>query len=88
MKTNYFKIVMPVIAVIFAIGGSFATFASEKSTQTSVIGYVSYFTSCDIAVACGTLGPVCTATVGGNVYQAFGKFSINDTACPILRRKF
>ena len=91
MKSHFFKIVMPVAAILLAIGGSFASKANTvKSPQIIVPGY--YNTNpaipnpCNVSVQCSNItGPVCTVTVGGQSYQAFGKVLETDTVCEIVR---
>lgn len=69
MKSNYFKIAMPVLAVVLAIGGSFASKASEQSTAAKITGYITPFgrPACSITVQCSNLpGPACSAFYQGD----------------------
>lgn len=90
MKTNFFKIVMSVITVIFAVSESFITRASEKNTRQIIFGYVPSINGfpCTVPVACGNGFSVCTGLVGGLPSQAFGKFHPSDTSCPIFLFRF
>jgi len=93
MKTIFFKIGMPVAAIVLAIGGSIVSNAqTEKSPQIIVPGY--YNTNpaipnpCNVSVQCNSVsGPVCTVVVAGITYQAFGKEFTTDTVCPIVLSK-
>lgn len=80
---------MPVAAVALAIGGSFASQASEKKVNTSVLAYIDAPDACHIVTSCSdVVNTVCTATVysGTNVYyfQAYGKVSPSATTCPVI----
>jgi len=85
MKTNYSKILMSAVAIIFAIGGSFASHTSEN--RFIVTGYIIPIgaTMCQAATTCDNVtNPVlCTVVYQGVTYTAFGKASPNDTTCPI-----
>lgn len=85
MKTNYLKIIATAAAVLFAIGGSFVSHASEKKAQTFVAGYatINFAYPCEVYAPCNNLPfkPICTVQVGSTVYQAFGKSSFSY--CPI-----
>jgi len=91
MKTSLFKIVMPTIAILLAVGGSFASNASEKATSTILPGYIiplggsicQNFTTCE-----NILSPwICTLVYQGIPYQAYGKMSPQDTVCDIILYK-
>jgi len=87
MKTNYFKIVMPTVAILLAIGSSLATHASEKSTLVIKTGYISPIGGwpCSISTLCSSTGTsICTATYQAIKYQAYGKASQGDTVCEIF----
>jgi len=91
MKTNYFKMIMPIMAILFAIAGSFSSKASENKTDTYVTGYISpqWQQMCSISVGCANSGfQACTATYGGITYQAYGKSSPWDTVCFIFRYQY
>ena len=91
MKTNYFKIIMPIMAILFAIMGSFSSKASENKSDAYVTGYISpqWQYMCSLSVGCSSTGfQVCTATYGGISYQAFGKSSPWDTVCSIFLYKY
>ena len=85
MKTFLFKAAMPVAAILLAIGGSFATQASEKKVSQDVQGWTRLQTlACDIPVTCGPfVETICTAIIEGNPVQAYGKINPNDTACTL-----
>lgn len=93
MKTSFFKIVMTVVVVLLAVGGSFAThiYALQKPTRIPIVGYATSIngTPCKITVDCDSSNPViCTVIVGASPRIASGKFNPEDTACPIwLGRK-
>jgi len=83
MKTVFFKIAMPVIAVLMAVGGSLAGRASEKSVLTVTNGYIiNSFPYCINPIACSDTGlQFCSAFIGGQVYRLYGKFFAGDTDC-------
>ena len=77
---------MPAIAILLAIGGSFVSYASEKTTNALVPGYIDIIGShCIHYTTCSNIvGPViCTAIYQGIVYQAYGRFP-NDTVCDLI----
>lgn len=88
MKASFFKIIMSAAAVLLAIGGSFATYTSERKAQQAVIGYANSIdgTPCAITVLCGNILWICTVTIGGVNVQAYSKFNPSDTTCPIVAR--
>ena len=96
MRKKLFKIVFPLIAIIFAIGGSFVSHASEKNVNAPVTAYINPISlppgtqPCSLAVTCSNLiGPVvCTADYLGVTYQAYSKLSPTDTFCQIVRYKW
>jgi len=86
MKTYLSKIIMPIAAITLAIGGSFVSHASEKSSLVKVTGYFhpNGTPICVPIKICNTIGFVlCTTVYQGRVYQVFGKVSPNDTVCPV-----
>lgn len=90
MKTKIFKMLMPVLAIILAIGGSFATHAAEKKADQTIIGYATSIngTPCSIIIICGQIpNTICVIIIIGIPTQAWGKFNPNDTACPIILRR-
>lgn len=89
MKSRIFKIAMSLAAVVFAIGGSFASHASVKKPHTYLTGYIDAFEACRISTACSDIiGPACTATiyVGSTAYtfQAWGKLQDYQGVCPLI----
>ena len=87
MKSIFFKIVMPVAAIILAIGSSISTHASQKRAHQFITGYINPVGSnlCSITASCTDVGGVlCTATYQSVVYQAFGKEAPSDSTCPVL----
>jgi len=90
MKTILKKIIMPLLAVILAIGFSFVSHAQEeKIPQLNVPGYYNTNPSipypCNIVIICSTtVGPVCIVIISGQAYQAFGKISPTDADCVII----
>jgi len=87
MKTNFFKIVMPAAAILFAIGGSFVSHASEKKTNANVPGYIMLAGMCQNVTTCSDVSNpvVCTIIYQGITYQAYAKQSPADTVCDIIR---
>jgi len=89
MKTNYFRNVIAILAILFAIGAPFILRASEKNINFIELGYYNPIAGnpspCFLAVQCSTSGwTVCTASYAGNTYQAFGKPYFADTICSIF----
>jgi len=95
MKTNLLKIAIPTATILFAIGASFTTHASQKSTTG--ISEAGYFTPigfdstgnaprpCSIAANCTTYdSPLCMVMYEGQVFQAFGKINPGDVSCPMV----
>jgi len=82
MKTVFFKIAMPVIAVLMAVGGSLAGRASEKSVLTATNGYIPNSNPCINPILCSDVGgPFCSVTVGSQTYRLYGKLFPADTQC-------
>jgi len=88
MKTNFFKIVMPAATILLAVGGSFASHASEKKTTINVPGYVILpgdpicrnLTTCQNITAT----VLCTVIYQGNSYMAFSKQAPSDMVCDMF----
>ena len=82
MKTSFFKIAMPVVAVLMAVGGSLAGRASEKSVLTLTNGYIPNSNPCINPIACSDTGSqFCTVIVGAQNYRLYGKIFPADTQC-------
>ena len=69
---------MPLLAIILAMGSSFATHASITSaTRATVTGYITPLSGppCSVITACSNVvsSIICTDVYQGNRYQAFGK---------------
>ena len=95
MKTKIFKIVLPLIAIVFAIGGSFVSHASEKNVNAPVTAYINPIPlpptgPCSVAVTCSNIvSPVvCSATYLGDTYQAYSKANPMDNFCLIVRYRY
>jgi len=88
MKTNYLKVVTPLIAIILAVSGSYTAHTSERKGMAKVACYLSPIggTRCSLSFICSNIvNPVvCTATYQGVTYQLFRKASPNDTVCDIV----
>jgi len=90
METNFFKIVLPVIAIIISIGSSITIQANTKKDPKTVIpGYYNTNPSipnpCNLSIQCSNnVGPLCTTISDGQIYQAFGKEFSTDTTCSII----
>jgi len=87
MKTNYFKILMPFIAIMIAIAGSFATQAAEKKISGPETGYygTNWWSPCARTAQCVSPGAImCTAIYGGQTYNCYGKLDPNDTSCTLV----
>jgi len=87
MKINLPKIIIPVTAILLAVGGSFASRASEKSSLVKIQGYFYPLGSpdCIPGILCNTSGAIlCTVVYRGQVYQEFGKIFPSDVPCPIV----
>lgn len=80
---------MSATVILLAIVGSVASKANTvKSPQVTVPGYYNPNPAipnpCNLVIQCNNIaGPICTITVGGQSYQAFGKVSPNDTVCEV-----
>ena len=82
MKIHYLKALMPLIAIMFAIGSSVVTKASEKSVLAITNGYVPNSVPCVNPTQCCNIGAtVCSVYFGGQSYQLFGKFTPVDQTC-------
>jgi len=85
MKTNLSKMIMTIVAIMLAIGGSFVSHASEKKTFTILPGYINPIFSfpCTNVTSCSNIAgrPFCTVTYQGHLYQAFGRQSPGDPYC-------
>lgn len=84
MKANIFKIVMPVAAILLAIGGSLSTHASEKKNLALTNGYITPIgqAMCSVITPCQNVGSIpCTVIYEGNSYSPKGKFNPSDTSC-------
>lgn len=90
MKTKYFKIVAGIAAVLFAIGGSFMSHASERTNPNQIIpGYATTNAAnpCEIPVACSTTpSAYCTISLGVFTYYAFGK--LGPAYCPVTLYRY
>jgi len=88
MKTNFFRIVIPAVAILLALGGSFVSHASEKKTNANVSAWIIPIgaTQCMSFSTCSNIvSPVlCTVTYQSNTYQAFNKEAPSDTTCNVL----
>ena len=81
MKTIKFKLLIPVMAIIFALTSAFTTSESSNVDVLFIPGYIDNPTPCEQSVACQVTGSqVCTNGEFGP--QVFGKFNPNDTTCP------
>ncbi|WP_067151802.1 DUF6520 family protein [Pseudotamlana agarivorans] len=84
MKTIKFKLLIPVVAIVFAVTSAFTTSASSKvDAVTAINGYIDHETPCEMAVACSLApGPVCTNGNDPFAPQVYGKWNPSDTTCP------
>jgi len=94
MKTKSFKLILPIVSIIFAVGGSFVTSASEKSKLAVIPGYAPLaatenFPACSLTTNCSdnTMNPICTRTIGTITFNAFGKIFPQASTCPIVLYK-
>ncbi|MET0944881.1 MAG: DUF6520 family protein [Flavobacterium sp.] len=82
MRTNNFKLSLPIGVFFLAIAGAFASHSSETSPKALQTGWVDTPSPCQIEVSCRTeVGPVCTMFHQGQNKQAFGKVNPNDATC-------
>jgi len=87
MKTILKTVLFPVLAILLAIGSSFATRASEKTNTTTITCHVTPLGSapCSISTQCSnTPGALCTLTYLGIIYPVYAKLAITDTNCEIV----
>lgn len=84
MKTRKIKILVPVIAIVFAMTTAFSSSVESKTNAPSTIdGYVDAPAPCMIKVDCSSVpGPICTNGLNGP--QAFAKSSPQATTCSII----
>ena len=87
MKNIFLKSVIPTAAILFAIGGSFATHASEKKSQVDVPAFAPQggTNPCLLTFTCSNVnnGVLCTALIGTNLTQFYGKLTPEAAICPI-----
>ena len=88
MKSINSKIIIPAIAILFAISGSFVTHASELKASAIVPGYVNLKDNtppCSRSFNCSDVkGRICTVILGGpmgTLYQLYGKQSLTAVTC-------
>lgn len=89
MKTIFFKTVMPLLAILFAVVSSFTVHASEMKTQQTIPGYATTNAArpCEITIICSNnpQNPVCIVIIGSVVYQVFGRVTISvPVPCTII----
>ena len=89
MKTKLSKILIPLLAILFAIGESITSQAAQQETNVKIKGYFSVIgvnPPCSLYLNCNTeIRPrLCTVIYQGQIYQAFGKINVNDTTCIIV----
>ena len=86
MKTIFFKIIIPITVIIFAIYNSFASNISEKNIDLILSGYIIPIgnTICQNITTCSSMNPtLCSVVYQGQTYQVYGKQSPSDTVCDI-----
>lgn len=91
MKINYSKIILPLGVILLALIGSFLTYANEKGKQQMIVGYITTDPNepCSISIQCGNISnTICTVVYLGQIYQASGKISPSDTACPLFLKRY
>jgi len=86
MKTNIFKSMLPLLAVVLAVAGVFAFNPSNASTTANpIIGYADSHIPCSVQVWCSTVGEFeCTSDSGQPAYLKSG---LSGTTCnmPLFR---
>lgn len=81
MKSLKSKLLIPVIAIVFAITSAFTTSASNDVDALSIPGYIDAPVPCQQPVDCQIAGSqVCTNGQFGP--QVYGKHNPGDTTCP------
>lgn len=81
MKRNFFKTVLPALAVLLAITGAFAfSSADDQSVVLDVNGFIPGQVCEETSVVCQTQdnGIYCTNSSGVWLY----KMNLSETACP------
>lgn len=73
MKTKLLNFLMPLVAMMLAIGGAFALDTAEKAKEvfTPITGYVNTNIPCSEPTECDTDGTVICTDLLGNI--AYGK---------------
>tara|TARA_R110000796_G_scaffold80122_1_gene177406 strand:+ start:571 stop:834 length:264 start_codon:yes stop_codon:yes gene_type:complete len=81
MKSLKFKLLIPVVAIIFAVTSAFTTSASTNVDAFSIPGYIDSPVPCQQPISCQVSGTqLCTNGLFGP--QVYGKNDPNDTTCP------
>ncbi|MFI1770565.1 DUF6520 family protein [Thalassobellus citreus] len=81
MKTFKFKLLIPVVAIIFALTSAFATSTNTDVDALAVVdGYIDAPVPCTERINCSPTGNILCTNAQGQ--QAYGKFYPNQTSCP------
>ena len=84
MKNIFIKTVIPAIAILLAIGGSFVTQSAEKKAEICFPGFAPTYdpNPCIITTTCSNmLGSYFTALVGSEIVRFYGKISPGAVTC-------
>ncbi|GAA3573404.1 DUF6520 family protein [Snuella lapsa] len=83
MKTFKSKLLIPVVAILFALTSAFSTSASSKAVSMATIdGYTDAPVPCTERIDCSPTGDlVCTNAQG---QQAYAKQFPGQTTCPLI----
>jgi len=81
MKTSFFKKILPMLAILLAVGGAFGTYAmnhsGSKGTLAPVQGYIKnnpLGTSCTESVMCSDqVFDLCTTSTGTQLWAKNGQ---------------
>lgn len=86
MKTFKFKLLIPVMAILFAVTSAFTTSAISNVDVLAVNdGYLITASPCSQPISCAPSGnELCKNTQG---VQAFGKYVESQTTCPRVMYK-
>ncbi|WP_142784074.1 DUF6520 family protein [Changchengzhania lutea] len=83
MKTFKFKLLIPVVAIIFALTSAFATSTSSNVANLAIVdGYIDSPAPCTQKVDCSPDGEILCTNAQGQ--QAFGKMFPSQTTCPLV----